>query len=209
MQSSMQSSIQSSAQSSRGVAFRASVMLACLVVIPLVAIFGKSLPEFFLGRFWQPDRPTASADGPPGFVALGSAPGEIAPAMAGPMTPGADSDRQATPARQTPIKPQAPSDLAASPVRAAGYTSLPTRAAGSTVDCFLLVESRLRQMGARHCSLETWGNDGRLYRFRCELAGGDGYARHFEATDSVPSQAMAGVLDQVESWRVGPQQTAN
>ncbi len=63
--------------------------------------------------------------------------------------------------------------------------------------------ARLQQLGAQYYLLETWGAQPGLYRFHCKmsLAGNSGYVRHFEATDSDPSEAVAKVVTEVEAWR--------
>jgi hypothetical protein len=64
------------------------------------------------------------------------------------------------------------------------------------------MEERLRQVGATYYRLETWGQEGRRFRFQCRVAADQttGWARHFEATDPQPIQAVAKVLASVESW---------
>ncbi len=70
---------------------------------------------------------------------------------------------------------------------------------------FAALERKLRDLGASYYLLETWGNDGELYRFQCKMGvgGNPNYQRHFEATDRDKLQAMARVLEQVEAWRNG------
>ncbi len=70
---------------------------------------------------------------------------------------------------------------------------------------FTTMEHRLREYGATYYLLETWGNEGDLYRFHCKMAIGNNpnYTRHFEATDHDALKAMAAVLEKVEAWRAG------
>ena len=58
-------------------------------------------------------------------------------------------------------------------------------------------------MGATYYLLESWGNQRQFYRFYCKMAvgGNPNYTRYFEATQGNALQAMAQVLQQVESWR--------
>ena len=72
-----------------------------------------------------------------------------------------------------------------------------------TVDRFTYIQTRLRELGATYYLLESWGADGQYFRFHCRMAvgGSQGYARHFEATESDALQAMARVLNEVEAWR--------
>jgi hypothetical protein len=62
---------------------------------------------------------------------------------------------------------------------------------------------QLRQLGASYYALETWGAQGRYFRFQAKVAAGSGasYARHFEAIDPDAEEAMASVVGQVERWR--------
>ena len=90
----------------------------------------------------------------------------------------------------------------------------PTAAAGRAAqsleqpDRFTAMERKLREYGATYYLLETWGNEGELYRFHCKMAIGNNphYTRHFEATDRDALRAMNQVLERVESWRAGRQQ---
>ena len=74
-----------------------------------------------------------------------------------------------------------------------------------TVDQFLYIQQRLRDLGANYYLLENWGNQGECYRFHCRIAvaNNPNFAKHFEATDEQPLGAMTQVLADVESWRRG------
>lgn len=75
----------------------------------------------------------------------------------------------------------------------------------STVDQFLYIQQRLRDLGADYYLLENWGNEGKCYRFHCRVAvaNSDNFSKHFEATDEQPLGAMTRVLADVEAWRRG------
>jgi hypothetical protein len=75
----------------------------------------------------------------------------------------------------------------------------------STVDKFLDIQKRLRDLGADYYLLENWGNQGECYRFHCRIAiaNSANFTKHFEATDNQPLGAMTRVLADVESWRRG------
>ncbi len=68
---------------------------------------------------------------------------------------------------------------------------------------FQYVLDRLRELGAVHYMLETWGNDAQRFRFHCKMAlsGNPNYIRHFEAIDRDAMRAMNQVLAEVEQWR--------
>jgi hypothetical protein len=176
-------------------------MLAFLVGVPIVALSGTSWPELVkrLQEKWQELRlpaisTQASASTPP---PLAEAPrfGTPPAATLGPDTAGS---------AVVPASYQAPLDAApfAQPSPAALQLNAQPPAA---VDQFVYVQQRLRQLGATYYLLEAWGNDRQLYRFYCKMAvgGNASYTRYFEATDSNPLQAMAQVLQRVETWCSG------
>lgn len=77
---------------------------------------------------------------------------------------------------------------------------------------FRWAEMRLRDLGATHYMLETWGPDNRQYRFGCKmgLPGSTIATQYFEAIKDDPWQAMESVLQQVEQWQAaGSEKTAN
>jgi hypothetical protein len=120
-------------QSSTAVVFRAMVMLACLVAIPLAAVVGKSLPDMIMGLVdgqWL-GRPVST------YESFGEAPRFQA---ATPADPSSDvlpqptgGDRQQV--QQQPGKPA--SSVISEPIRsgviAAGYETPVGRASGSAV----------------------------------------------------------------------------
>jgi hypothetical protein len=79
-------------------------------------------------------------------------------------------------------------------------------ALGTSDEKFRRAEMRLRELGATHYMLETWGPDNNRYRFVCKMAiGGNAEVnRYFQAIDDNPWQAMETVLRQVEDWRARP-----
>lgn len=80
-------------------------------------------------------------------------------------------------------------------------------AGAGTDEKFRQAEMRLRELGATHYMLETWGPDNSRYRFVCKMAvGGNAEVnRYFQAIDDNPWQAMQSVLAQIEQWRARPQ----
>jgi hypothetical protein len=85
----------------------------------------------------------------------------------------------------------------------AAKTGGPATSGAATDAKFHAAELRLRELGAAHYMLESWGADNNRYRFVCEMAvaGGAGMNRFFQATDDDPWRAMDSVLHQVEDWR--------
>jgi hypothetical protein len=246
-------------ESSSVVAFRALVMLACLIVVPLAAIFGSTCPDIVRSLLIEPllgpkiaaevcDRNGRIAPANDGFAAIpgsrpapdsGNAPawpgvGEIAAPNGFPSIPSGAAPLQPAPvfggtgktppagalasfdapvespssspwprlggASSNPPNPATPPPLApgsAPPATSTGGLQPPDR--------FSVIERRLREDGAIYYLLETWGNDGELYRFHCKMAiaNNPNCTRHFEATHREATQAMTQVLEQIEAWRAG------
>ncbi|QDU59172.1 hypothetical protein [Aeoliella mucimassa] len=66
------------------------------------------------------------------------------------------------------------------------------------------VVRQLESMGVSDCSLNTWGDSGDFFRFRCSLPwiSGLGTSVHFEAISEDPADAAQQVLNQVSQWRL-------
>ncbi|HBO45492.1 MAG TPA: hypothetical protein DD670_16485 [Planctomycetaceae bacterium] len=267
------------------VTLRAMVMLACLVLIPAIAVFGKSLPGLTMRLIedgwtrwtarseqprpvapafdadqasapWTPDghpaRPTD--DGVPTAPRYG-ADGSVAPAYGSDVAaPRSDSGLGSPSRAEVPVGYHAQSDSDAAPVRLPATFPLPSpgpdgstspgydqrsalpnargqadpwpsmpshdQSAGPGVaqepmagsgngngslegGAFLMIQERLRDMGAVSYRLETWGDRHQLYRFQCEITvhGSPHLTRHFEATDGHPLLAMHKVLVEAEAWQ--------
>jgi len=216
-------------QSSSTVMLRALVMLACLVAIPLAAIFGTSMPEIARNLLTAngPAR-ASSADGPglndsqlepmlqANAASMLPAPADLPTTatdrQARPTVPGSHGpDRSANPPRSAVIsasyetagpasEPPGTSDW---PQNGAPALLPPQQRAPSAFDQFTQIQQRLRQLGASYYLLETWGSDGQSYRFYCRLPiqGDRTNSRYFEVIDTDQLRAMDRVLRQVEAWR--------
>ena len=218
--------------SSAAVAGRALIMLACVVGIPAVALWGSSWSDLvkrvqdfrwpaILGlasastptdsHISSNDSPNLSISAPPSTKSAAvadsstSKPSE-SPSPLGPMPTDMAALRQAAPA----LSPVMPVGFQASGEQ--GLTAVPlagdANAAGLSdlgADPFHSIQDRLRQLGATYYLLESWGNDQQTYRFYCKTAvgGSTQFTRCFEATDADPLQAMVKVLRQVEGQRTG------
>jgi len=215
-------------QSSSVVTFRALIMLSCLVAVPLAAVFGTSLPEVvsaILAGQWPggSDSPGGPIGDSPRFEPV--MPGEMAsmvpprrlptavqgsPVPLPPSSPsspvaweGSNGPNAATPGvvpvgYETPVFTGAASNTAAQ----APFSVVP-----ATVDRFPYIQDRLRQLGATYYLLEMLEGREEQYRFHCcfPVGGNPSYTRRYEALDSSPLGAMAGVLQQVEGRSaVGP-----
>jgi hypothetical protein len=215
-----------SRQSSANVGFRAIVMLAFVIGIPLAAFNGSSVCEGskkLLEKLWPTISSTLSlktAD------VLPAAPPYDAKAQNSPAMPGQAPSSTINPPGQLTaynqpnlLPPRASSEsserlgLQTSNVVAADYqseveprvSSAGYNSGQTEANPFMVMQDRLRQLGATYYLLETWGNQRQLYRFYCQMAvgGNSSYTHYFEATGANPLEAMADVLRQVESWRWG------
>lgn len=220
-------------QSPVAVVFRAIVMLACLVAVPLAALFGTTLPDLtrqVLGDrlgliragalpsltqgpsvgFSTPSlRPSVESPGalPPERMAMGSA----IPMGTARMPEGIQASYQAAAGSRAgflqwpedrPADHQTGQFPAESPLGDA-WPAVSSPEPEQPIDRFSQIQQRFRELGAVYSLLETWGDQGQLYRFYCRMAigGNPDYTRYFEATDREPLAAMSGVLQQVENWR--------
>lgn len=173
--------------------FRASVILACLVAIPSLAVVGGKLPKPI--QRWVGTRASAGEAG----IATPSKSPPVE--MEGGVPPCHDS-------RGFVRSPQYPGETtmaswpgqATNRVAEQGEQGVPAR---QEADPLLELQQRLRQLGSTYYRLESWGNRRELYRFQCRVGiGGDPtFTRCFEATDDDPHKAMRHVLGQVERWR--------
>jgi hypothetical protein len=211
-------------RSSAAVAGRAFIMLACVVAIPTLALWGtswsevvKRLQDFrwpqnldFLSASTSasPDDPPRGTPANPVVATTPSVAGRSTlaegPSPRGPASTPAASQTQALAATQSavvPIEYQAPAELCSVPAPIADPAGQNAKAA----DPFHAIQERLRQLGATYYLLESWGNQQQMYRFYCKMAVGGSaqYARCFEATHTDPLQSMVEVLQQVEAWRKG------
>lgn len=110
--------------------------------------------------------------------------------------------------RRVPAQKAAKKTAGESPLQATAYSAPATPPRSETTssqptDAFARGERRLRELGASHYRLETWGERGELFRCTAnvKLPSGRRAMRHFEATAPSPSQAIEQLLAKVEAWR--------
>jgi hypothetical protein len=217
-------------QDTLSVAVRTFVTITSLVAVPLVAVLGASHPRTseWLDRLRQdgPAQASLLGAGPTDDTVDDDAPAAAAPPGLH------SSPRRPARGRQVPVfwsdggavESHAStdfSDLSDNPPGSApvGVAAIDDRSdadddrpqplpgdasprAPAADEPFAALAARLRELGATHYRLETWGTDGGLFRFRCLMAvpGQPRQSQHFEATAEQPLDAMAQVLDQVEPW---------
>jgi hypothetical protein len=217
-----------SSQSSATIAFRAIVMLAFIIAVPLIAFNnGSSLPEKARKLLDQIRPMISSAVSKTNASVLPDAPAYDAKSQNLLSVPSttlggmSKMPQQLTADNQPNLLPVQPSDVGAQRLNPPASSVIPVNYQ-SAVDSshnspavnysgqadanpFMALQDRLRQLGATYYLLETWGNQRQFFRFYCQMAvgGSANYTRYFEATNANPLEAMADVLRQVEAWRSG------
>ena len=211
-------------QSSAILAVRGAIMLLFLIAVPLLAIFGRSLPDVIrvvverqLGwkpaeariasalegapRFGEPLQGRPQQASQPGASNSYAAPRALASTLqgAGPgLSTGFPQARSASPrppGQRVNFEVQTPPGARTEP-------NLPIIETPPNPD---EIQERLKQLGATWYRLDQWGDSGELYRFACriEVSPGANLDRHFESVAPTPDEALIGVLRQVEQWRSG------
>jgi hypothetical protein len=203
------------------VVFRAMVMLACLLAVPVLAMTqgeavwrAKQAVKRFVHR-------VTAENTVEGVGQAGTAPHPQPTAT--PSSPiGHDPDPGPEPAEYLPVKylpepieeasmePLQPGPLASQPVPRKQETGPldseqpgPAPQAVNATAHWQQKALPLQHLGAVEYVLEKWGASGELYRFRCEVAvaGAESYRKHFEAVHSDGGRAVERVVEAVRSWR--------
>jgi hypothetical protein len=160
---------------------RIVTMLACLILVPLAALFGTALPDVIREKLAGP-APRAAARSQPDAVAFTKSP---------------DSPNSPRPQAHPSTKP----DTAAPPTAATPHHAAPPKtpsADASQNDRLLVLLQRLQQLGALHYRLERSPQSGGQYWFHCDV---NGSPEPFVATDSDPIRTTERVVLQVEAWQ--------
>jgi hypothetical protein len=158
---------------------RVLTMLACLILVPLAALFGTALPDVIREKLSGP-----------------------APRAAARPHPTAQPRPAASPVTPQPQRPIAPSASITPPIANPPATNPPSanppsaNAAGS--DELLVLLERLQKLGALHYRLERSPQAGGQYWFHCDVAGSN---QPFVATDSDPIRTTERVVRLVEAWQ--------
>ncbi len=149
-------------------------MLGCSIALPVIAVFGTSPPEVAeQSPALPPPQRRVEAARP---VVVDPPQSEVIRASY--ETRGPVEDRREARSTEDPEKPPLADDRLAT------------------------LQRRLEQLGATYYRLESCGNEGPRFRFECRVAfdRASFCARHFEATDRDPMQAIVAVVRQVEAW---------
>jgi len=198
---------------------RALVMVACLVLLPLYAVVGTSLPQKampLIDRFWkskQPDSeqdtaatPQAGTSQPPQPLPVQRAAHLATQPLRSPVTqttipPTARQVSFQTPSQQNgstwPQRPGAAISRSVSPIQPAAYYADNPAQAGPS---FAELEDRLSQLGVSSYSLEMELLGGGQRRYWCSCKVPNRFGR-FEASAAGAIPALAKVVDQVQAWK--------
>lgn len=197
---------------------RTAIMVASMIILPLAAVIGVKWPHFVaVGKQTSRSTAASSGTGSRGDREVAASPHSTATATAAAETARRKLDPHIAPATAVESAGDTePARIVPLPLPAGANTDIRAEALPTTLpvggdattaggDPYTSVQNRLRALGATYYALETWGADGRAFRFQCRLAAGHNpnYHRHFEATDGDPLRAMRTVLDDVEAWKAG------
>ncbi len=177
--------------------FRAMVMLFVLVGLPAAWVYYGPLPPEAMGVI---QRTVATAKQSLGWNDLTRSESWGNRSIAAPKFEVLSTAPPSQPIRQDPQFSLASANLAPPP-----SVPSPTKA---EVDDELAKQlephlSLLRALDASEYTLENWGGNAQLYRFRCEITLGKNgdFTRQFEAIDASPLRAVHQVVGEVTSWQ--------
>jgi hypothetical protein len=193
-------------------AFRAMVMLMVLVGLPAVWVYYGPLPPAAMGVIertlataqqslgWNdPASPTPWATAPPKTAPRFEA---VSPAHA--SRPSAHLTTRA-PSRTTSTQPmQHDSQFSLTSASLPAAERTPPMTVGPELTRQLEPHlSLLQSLGAAEYTLESWGGEAQLYRFRCAIALGEqgDHTRQFESVRGDPLSAVRQIVGEVTAWQ--------
>ncbi len=198
--------------------FRAVVMLLVLVGLPSAWVYYGPLPPSAMGVI---ERTVATAKQSLGWEE--SAPATVwaletpktAPRFDASLAQATQTLQQQTAVEQAaqplppathPVTRDAQFSLASATVPAPVSTTVSTTKPAVDAELARKLEPHLtllRSLDAAEYTLENWGGQGQLYRFRCAVAldGNDDHTRQFEAVHADPLRAVHEVVGEVTSWQ--------
>lgn len=192
-------------------AFRAIVMLVVLVGLPAAWVYYGPLPPAAMGVI---ERTVASAKQSLGWGESPQAPAwseaspKTAPRFDATFAQANHNLRQreaagAAPLPTPPVMRDSRFSLASATVAAPPQPANPLAVDDTLAQKLEPHLSLLRSLDAADYTLERWGANGQLYRFRCSvtLGGNDDHTRQFEAMDADPLRAVHQVVGEVTAWQ--------
>ena len=177
-------------------AARTVIVLGCLLVLPLLAMIGPSLPKPIRSGVKSA---TGSSEQAKTSKAANSRP--TAPKVQGGRR-AVQSDEE-TSERASPGSPISRADFNDASGAAARNDRGGAPHEHSTAPTFDELFHELQDLEVADFKLESWGARGELYRCNCQASSSPkgGHARHFEATADNPSKALAKIVADVRQWR--------
>ena len=191
--------------------FRAVVMLVVLVGLPSAWVYYGPLPPSAMGVI---ERTVATAKQSLGWEE--SAPATVwavetpmtAPRFDASLAQATQTLQQQTAVEQAalPLTPPVTRDAQFSLASATVPATAPATPLDVDAELARKLEPHLtllRSLDAAEYTLENWGGQGQLYRFRCAVAlgGNDDHTRQFEAVHADPLRAVHEVVGEVTSWQ--------
>ena len=177
-------------------AARTAIVLGCLLILPLLAMIGPSLPKSIRSGVKSA---TGSSDQAKTLKAANSR-AKSRKAQSGRRAPPSDEETSERTSHDSPISR---ADFDDAPGAAANDDVGGTRRKHSTTLSFDELFHELQDLEVADFKLESWGAGGELYRCNCQASSSPkgGHARHFEATAESPSNALARMVAEVRQWR--------
>ncbi|MDR2757529.1 MAG: hypothetical protein LBC20_17705 [Planctomycetaceae bacterium] len=205
---------------------RAGILLATLIVVPATAVCWNMIPK----DFWENDQYDqttwiSSASEQPESSHAGKEPVKEVPTISSPFflsrpqeevhrqnivikTMGGTNDKtseQPIPSSfpkessiALAVEPE-PSELISEENDFTNHTTIET----SPQRNFPILETQLKQLGAKYYRLEKWGSRGELFRFSCYVSPSEPYQyqKYFQAIDSDELRVMESVIEEIKRWK--------
>lgn len=188
---------------------RTSLLFACMIVVPMLAMFSHKIPPDFRQaarrHLWEPAQralaggetalaPAAVASMP--TVAISETPVSPDPVSPNPVSPNPGPHGPASP---EPLSPE-PAPFFAAPRPA---SPAPARAAAPPPASPREIESRLATLGGFAFECVPVTGDGGMHRCSCRVAVDPSgqLQRVFQSSGRDPAAAMQQLLEQVEVWK--------
>jgi hypothetical protein len=178
--------------------FRSFLLFACMVFVPLMAMFSHKIPpslrQVARERIWDPMKGAVSHAFDGGTVAAVAAPHQpaavaVPPAAPPPVEP---------PPKPTPVPKPKPVFATTPAVKSPSPPAIRSLASEKRT-----IEIRLAELGAYAFDCATPADGSGLHRCSCRVAADSSgqLQRVFQAADRDPVAAMQNLLGQVQSWR--------
>ncbi|NDC62465.1 MAG: hypothetical protein EBZ59_00395 [Planctomycetia bacterium] len=192
--------------------FRSCLLFACMIVVPLLAMFSHRIPPEFRqavrDRAWEPARRSLAAaldvESPAAASRDGFPPQPTAAVVANPADEPARVDVAGTPQAPGGLRDDLTGGLrVAGPAVAPATVSSPSAVATEEVRTRRNVEDRLAALGAISFDCQPLQGGEGIHRCSCRMAADPTgqLQRVFQSSGPDPISAMTSLLDQVTTWK--------